>query len=302
MQRSHPQLWLTYTLLVLSMLFWGMSFVWFRVVVQYMQPLSIIFIRLVFASLLLLAVLWVMRISLRMQEGHFVYFAALAFAQPLCYFLGESFGLTRVSSTTSSFIIATIPLFSAMADVLIRSHRLGRGILGGLILSFAGIFLLLAGPKFHLQADAIGLGLLFFAVISAVAYSLIIRKIAPHYPALVIIAWQCILGAAYFLPLFLIFDWQSFVRVKTDARLLLYMAQLVVFASVLAYVFYISAFKALDITRVNVFTNLIPIFTGIGAFLVLGESFRGLQVVGMVLVLAGVALTQIKDRKEVGAQ
>jgi drug/metabolite transporter (DMT)-like permease len=72
------------------------------------------------------------------------------------------------------------------------------------------------------------------------------------------------------------------------------MLQLAVFASTLAYVFYIIAIKEIGVIKANIFTNLIPVFTGLFSFIILDERFSLLKIAGMILVLGGVIVSQMQ--------
>jgi drug/metabolite transporter (DMT)-like permease len=134
--------------------------------------------------------------------------------------------------------------------------------------------------------------LLFFAVFSAVAYSVIIRKIAGEYNPVSIITYQNLIGAIYFLPLFLIFDFEQFVNTKPDWRAISALLQLSVFASTLAYILYIIAINGIGVIKSNIFTNLIPVFTGFFSYLLLGETFSKAKIAGIILVLLGLVISQ----------
>jgi len=226
------------------------------------------------------------------KREHLKYFLLLAFAQPFCYFLGESFGLKRVSSTIASVIIATIPLFSPFAAYYMVREKVSLPVVVGIVFSFVGIILMLFNPDLSLNAAPMGVLLLFVAVFAAVAYSVIIRKIAHEYNPATIITYQNLIGALYFLPLFLIFDFKHFISVKPTRELVIAMLQLAVFASTLAYVFYINAIKGLGMIKANIFTNLIPVFTGLFSFLILDEKFTVVKIFGMMLVMTGVVISE----------
>ena len=281
-----------YLFAVLSMLFWGLSFVWFKIVVKWYEPITIIFLRLVISSFLLFAFLQLTRTWQTIKRKHIKYFLLLSFSQPFCYFLGESFGLKHVSSTVASVIIATIPLFSPFAAYYYVREKVTYSVIVGIAFSFAGILLMLINPDLSLNASPKGVILLFFAVFSAVAYSVIIRKISHEYNPATIITYQNLIGAIYFLPLFLYFDFEHFITVKPTQELVLAMLQLAFFASTLAYIFYIVAIKGIGMIKANVFTNLIPVFTGLFSFFILGETFTPLKIIGILLVMSGVVLSQ----------
>ena len=274
------------------MLFWGLSFVWFKIVVKWYEPITIIFLRLIISSLLLFAFLHLTRTWQTIKRKHIKYFLLLSFSQPFCYFLGESFGLKHVSSTVASVIIATIPLFSPFAAYYMVREKVTYSVIVGIVFSFAGILLMLINPDLSLNASSKGVTLLFFAVFSAVAYSVIIRKISHEYNPATIITYQNLIGAIYFLPLFLYFDFEHFITVKPTRELVLAMLQLAFFASTLAYIFYIVAIKGIGMIKANVFTNLIPVFTGLFSFILLGETFTPIKILGILLVMSGVVLSQ----------
>lgn len=288
-----------YVFAVLSMLFWGFSFVWFKIVVQWYEPITIIFLRLIISGALLSVFMLVTRSFQRIKPADRKYFFLLAFTQPLCYFLGESYGLKLVSSTVASVIIATIPLFSPFAAYYLVREKINASVVAGIMFSFAGIVLMLFNPDFSLNADPAGVAMLFFAVLSAVGYSVVIRKISDSYNPVTIITYQNLIGALYFLPLFLIFDFQKFIQVKPTNELVLAMLQLALFASTLAYVFYIIAIKGIGIIKANIFTNLIPVFTGVFSFYMLNEQFTAVKIVGMLLVLAGLLISQAANFRSI---
>ena len=281
-----------YLFAVLSMLFWGLSFVWFKIVVKWYEPITIIFLRLISSGSLMMVFMLLTRSWQTIKRKHLTYFLLLAFSQPFCYFLGESFGLKLVSSTIASVIIATIPLFSPFAGYFLVREKVTLPVVFGIVFSFFGIILMLINPDFSLNASPKGVLLLFLAVFAAVAYSVIIRKISHEYNPVTIITHQNLIGAVYFLPLFLVFDFQHFITVTPTRELIMALLQLSVFASTLAYVFYIIAIKGIGVIKANVFANLIPVFTGFFSFLILGESFTVLKIAGMLLVLFGVVVSQ----------
>jgi drug/metabolite transporter (DMT)-like permease len=281
-----------YLFAVLSMLFWGLSFVWFKIVIKWYEPITIIFLRLIMSGSLLLLFMLFTRSWQTIKRKHLKYFLMLSFAQPLCYFLGESFGLTLVSSTIASVIIATIPLFSPFAAYYVVREKVTFQVVAGIIFSFAGILFMLFNPDLSLNAAPKGVLLLFVAVFAAVGYSVIIRKISHEYNPVTIITHQNLIGAVYFLPLFLIFDFQHFITITPPRELILAMLQLAVFASTLAYVFYIIAIKGIGMLKANVFTNLIPVFTGIFSFFILDEKFTAVKIAGMFMVMLGVLVSQ----------
>ncbi len=281
-----------YTAAVLAMVFWGLTFVWFKVANESYRPITIIFLRLVVSGtgLYLIQCIFKNRETIRKDDRK--WFLFLAFAQPLCYFLGESFGLTRVSPTLAAIIIATIPVITPFLAYFFQKEQITFSRILGIILSFAGIILVVYNKDLFQNKQLIGILLLFFAVFSAIAYSIIIKRLTVHYSSLTIIRVQSVIGAVYFLPLFLIFDCKHFLSVNPNSELLLSLLQLIVFGSVLAYVFYIYCIKELGVIKAGVLTNLIPIATAIASYFILDEKFPLVKIIGIFVVLLGVFISQ----------
>ncbi|KAF0200958.1 MAG: hypothetical protein FD170_3120 [Bacteroidetes bacterium] len=283
---------LYYFLAVLSMLFWGLTFVWFTIAVDYYEPITIIFIRLVLSSAFLFLLMVVLKKREKIQKSDFKWFALLSLTQPFFYFLGESFGLKFVSPTISSAVIATIPLFASLAAVWFAGEKAGWPAWLGIGVSFTGIVLMLVNRDLSLNAAPKGILLLFMAVFSAVIYSVIIKRLTYKYSALTIISYQNLIGAFYFLPLFLIFDYKDFIKIVPNRELIVAILQLAFFGSCLAYLFFIMAVAKLGMVKANIFTNLIPVFTAVFAYFVLSEVFTVQKVTGVLLVISGILVSQ----------
>jgi len=281
-----------YIYAILSMLFWGLTFVWFKIAVDYYEPITIIFIRLVLSSALLFLFVKFGKWNEQIHKSDYKWFALLSLSQPFFYFLGESFGLKYVSSTVSSAIIATIPLFSPLAAMWFTREKINIYTWLGIVVSFIGIIIMLVNPDLSLNASPKGIFLLFFAVFSAVVYSVIVKKLTHKYSALTIISRQNLIGAFYFLPFFIFFDFKDFLLVKPDVDLILAMLQLAIFGSCLAYLFFILAVANLGMVKANIFTNLIPVFTAIAAYFVLSEVFTLQKIAGILLVVFGILVSQ----------
>jgi len=84
-KEQQPKTTTTYILAFLAMLFWGMSFVWIKIVYHYYDPLTTIFIRLVTSSALLLLLAWLMKIRIIPKRKDFKAFLFLAFLEPFIY-------------------------------------------------------------------------------------------------------------------------------------------------------------------------------------------------------------------------
>jgi drug/metabolite transporter (DMT)-like permease len=287
----------TYILITFAMVFWGMSFVWSKIVLEYYEPITTVLLRLILSSALLFAGLAAFGKLKGLRRADLKLFLLSAAFNPFLYFLGENYGLKYSSPTVTAVIIATIPVFTPVVAYLVYREKLSLLNIFGLIVSFLGVLFMLLDQDFSLSISPVGLSWLALAVVTAVLYSVILKKLAVRYDAFVIIAVQNLIGAFYFLPLFFIFDFQQFITVQPTTELVTSLLLLAVFASSLAFVFFTISSREIGISRTNLFTNLIPVFTAIFSFIILGEAFEMQKVLGMMVVITGVMMSQMNGKR-----
>lgn len=111
-------------------------------------------------------------------------------------------GLRRSTVVDAGLIIAMIPVFTFLVATLVRqeSFRLQRGL--GILIAFAGTFMLLQREGLDLGSTHLQGNLLMIVnVLSYSIYLVVSRPLTRRYPPLVVIAWVYILGV-WTLPLF----------------------------------------------------------------------------------------------------
>lgn len=283
--------------LILSMICWAFSFVWIKQAFISFNPLTIIVMRLVISAGLLAIILKLLGQLVSMRKADLKWFLLLAFFEPFLYFMGESFGLELVSSTVGAVIVSTIPLFAPITDKLFFKSRISWANILGIIVSFAGVLLLIFKGDFSLAAPLKGILLVFLAVFAALGYSVVLKKVPGNYNAVSIITYQNAIGLLYFLPLFLIYDLPVLNAKPLTMESIYAVVMLAVVASSLAFIFFTHGMRIIGITKANVFVNMIPVFTAILAWIILGEVITLQMMIGILLVIGGVFVSQLKLRR-----
>lgn len=286
-----------YAALVLAMIFWSFSFVWFKIANRSYEPVTIVFIRLCMSIVFLSLFLWATGRFTRIRKGDRRYFFLLALFEPFLYFLGESFGLTYVSSTVGSVIISTIPVFAVIFAFVIFREKLKLINYLGVIVSFIGVLIFITNSSGSITLDPKGLLLMFLAVVSATGYNMVLFRLASDYDPVTIVNIQNIIGAILFLPIFLIFDLKGLLVTGIVAESFSSIVLLAIFASCGAFVLFAYAVRHLGISRANIFSNLIPVFTAVFAFFIVGDRITLRGAAGMAVVIAGLFLSQARKKK-----
>lgn len=283
--------------MVLSMICWAFSFIWIKQAFVSFTPLTILVLRLIISAGLMMLILKPLGQLVVIHKKDLKWFMLLAFFEPFLYFMGESFGLELVSSTVGAVIVSTIPIFAPITDKLFFKSRISRANIAGIFISFTGVLLLIFKDDFTLVAPLKGILLVFLAVFAAMGYSVVLRKIPARYNTVSIITFQNAIGLIYFLPLFIAFDLPTLGQRPITLQAIYAVLSLAVVGSSLAFIFFTYGMRKIGITKANVFVNMIPVFTAIIAWWVLGEILSFQMMIGIAVVISGVFVSQLKVRR-----
>jgi drug/metabolite transporter (DMT)-like permease len=301
MKRELP-LSVVYLCVVLAMFFWGSAFVWVtQVLGMGFAPFTINFYRLLIASCLLFMISRLLRHDEVIKKSDYKLFFFLAFSEPFCYFLGETFGMLYVTPTLASIMISTIPLVTPFFAYMFLQERVAVYEVVGLIVSFSGVMLLVV-ENLQLGGNPIGIILMFVAVFSGTAYGILLKKLTCSYSPLTITKYQSFIGMLLFMPLFCIFDIRGILSDGIALEGFKYILLLGALPSTVSFTFLAIGVHRLGIIKTNIFSNLIPVFTAGLAYIVLRETFSHTKVLAMMIVLVGLVVSQlgrIKLRKSI---
>lgn len=287
-----------YGAVILSMIFWAFSFIWFKIANTTFRPVTIVFIRLVIATILLNIYISLTGNHIKVRKEDKKFFFLLALFEPFLYFLGESFGLTYVSATTGSVIISTIPVFVTLGAWIFYKEKLRVINYAGIILSFTGVIVFVLGKNGALSFNIKGIILLMFAAFSATGYNLVLTRLVGNYKPLYVVNIQNMIGAVLFLPVFLISDLRHLIYTPFVWKSFIPIIELSIFASCGAFILFSYTVKNIGVSKANVFTNCIPLLTAFFSFIVLGDKLTLQNIAGMTIVIAGLFMSQINGRQK----
>jgi len=281
--------------LMFAMAVWAYSYVLIKIVYSYgVPPTMLVFMRLVLATITLLAFTKLTGKLQRVQKSDRRSFLALAFFEPFLYYIGESNGLMHVSPTTGSIIIATIPVFTPFVLYAYFREKMDKTNFFGIIISFIGVLLVIFEDDYTLSASPIGLGFMFFAVCSAFGYTIVIKNLTQKYNSFTIVTYQTLIGAILYVPLFLFSDFSVMANVDFSWQMITATATLAIFATAIAYILFSTGIREIGAMKATIFANLIPVLTALMALLSGMEELPLRKLAGVLIVILGVFLSQSK--------
>jgi drug/metabolite transporter (DMT)-like permease len=281
-----------YAKLVLMALFWSGVFPAVNIVLSSMGLFTSVFVRFACAALILLA-------ALRLRERRFpraspretVLVIGLGLLGISVYNALFTAGLQLVEASRAALIVPTNPAFTALFATIFLNERLGTQRALGIGLAVLGaLWVLSKGNLFAFSQLELGLGevLLILCIFMWSAYTLLGRIALSALSPLALTAYVMSAGAVMLaIPASLEHDalaratWQSWTA----------LGYLIVFGTVLPFLWFYEGVKALGAARAAQFINLVPPLAVAESVLILGEPMTPALYVGVALVVAGLYLT-----------
>ena len=170
----------------------------------------------------------------------------------------------------------------------------------GIILSLLGAFaIVLKGNLnnlFNLYFTAGDLWMLA-AVVSWCLYSVLLKKIDNKTSQLANLEVMIIIGVIFIIPFYIIESFNTTYLPSTglDLAIIGYVA---VFASIVAFFSWNKGVSIIGPNRASLFLHLIPVFSAIWAISFLNEKFAFFHVIGVLFILSGIILSNIKSSNE----
>lgn len=291
---------LTYTVSVLAIVLWGISYIWINRLISLEIPVTyFVFVRILLAGTVLLVLNAATGKITPIRRADLPKFLLLAFCEPFVYFICESLGIKETGSPTlSAMIIATIPLFSTGAGILFFRERISRMNIAGIFISLAGIALVVMEKGTLGEHFIFGILLLLIAVISEVGHASLTKSLSGNYTSQTIVMYQFLIGSVYLLPLFLFKGLDGFSCEKYMSIEVWYpIVCLGVFCSSMAFSLWVSTIKNLGVAKSSIFSALIPVVAAIAAWVLGHEALSMRQFAGILISAAGVIMSQYTIKK-----
>lgn len=298
--REQPNLPFVYARLVMVALFWGGTFIAGKALAQAMPPAVAAVLRFGVAVLLLLPLAWrsaggLARLSWRQALATAGLGLTGIFLYNLCFFSA----LSRMPAGRTALFVALNPVVTAIAASLVFRERLRPLQWWGIALALTGAVVVITRGSplaaLHDIGQSIGAGelLMFGAVLSWAAYTVIGRIAFAGLSPLVATTWAALWGLS-FLLLGSAGDLAELAWRQLPWPVWAAVVYLGAFGTVLGFVWYGDGVKAIGPSRTVVFNNLVPVFGVALAALLLGEGITASMGMGGALSVLGVMLTNRK--------
>jgi len=289
----------------LSMLFvaviWGVNFAVVKQTLNEIAPLAFASIRFVLASFFILLYLRTQKESLHLRREDVWKVVLMGL---LGITISQAFmvrGIAQSTAGNASLLVATNPLFVTLFSVALGVEGISLGGVLGIILSFAGVAIIMSGAGSLDLSNATLTGnlLILVSCISWAVYTLLAQSLSRRYSPLKVTTLGIIVGTPFLVLIsagqLLSQDWGS-----VSVAGWLGLCYSFMFAGVIAFVMWTVSLHRAGNTRTAIFSNLVPVIAVLVSWLFLHESLHLWVIVGAVVTLIGVTITRVAPRAAAG--
>lgn len=277
-----------------TIFFWGNSFIATKYALEQLDPLAIIFLRLIIASILLAVMAIKLNKSFSLNKKEFGGIFVLALIAILHLWVQVE-GLNHTSAANTGWIIGFSPIFMAIIGFFILREKITSIQLLGIFIAFGGLLLLVS------KGDLASVNLIsnkgdFLVLGSALtwaAYSFVNKKITVHYSPTLTIMFLFVMMAIIIAP-FVINE--KNINAVLNLNLISWISILFlgIFCSGVAYVLWSQALSEMPSYKLGAFLYIQPFITLFSAWFLLSEEITFITVISGIVIISGVILVNRK--------
>ena len=270
-------------------LIWSSAFTSARIIVADAPPILSLSLRFLISGLIGIALARFLGQTWRLTPGQWRATIVFGLCQNALY-LGLNFvAMQTVEASLASIIASTMPLAVGFAGWVIFRERLSAlGVLG--LCAGAGGVALIMGARMQAGADFYGIALCFIAVASLTVATLMVRGASSGGNLLMIVGLQMLVGSAFLVIPGLILDQPV---VNWSMKLVLAFSYTVLMPGLVATFIWFWLVQRIGAVKAATFHFLNPFFGVMIAAVLLGETLRIWDIVGVVIIMLGILAVQM---------
>jgi drug/metabolite transporter (DMT)-like permease len=292
--------WRAYALLVFTTWCWGLNTIFSRLAVGEISPMQLVMFR--WLGVIIIVSGFALRFLKRdwpVLRQHLLFFGiigSLGFTvfNYLHYLAGHHTGALNIGILQGS-----IPVFVLLCTLLVFRKGVTPLQAAGIVITLIGVVIVASGGSWQeLQSLSINRGDVYvlIACFLYAAYSVALSR-CPKVSAISLFTVMSIAAWLLSLPLLglevLHQGWQA-----PTSRGWLIALSVTVLPSLVAQLFFMRSVAMIGPNRAGIFINLVPVFAAIMAVIFLEESFETHHSISLVLVLGGIALSELGRQRQ----
>ena len=227
----------------------------------------------------------------------------VALFSPVIYFIGETIGISHTTASEIGVFLACIPVVSLLASTVILHKKPSKRQVLGILITLVGVLVTVLVVGISSSLSVVGYLFLVIAVISYALYSVFVQK-ASDYTEVEITYVMLAAGAVVFTILSIA---ESFFKGNLnlllilplkDTNFLIAILYQGIGCSVIAFFLSNMAIARIGVNRTSSFIGVSTVVSIISGAILLQESFSIYQIIGAIIIIIGVYISNIKNTYE----
>ena len=266
---------------------WGSSFLYAEILLQYLNPLMIVFLRVGLAGLILLLICLVKRFPVALTGKDLTNICVMGALNNVIPFSLIVWGQQTTTGGLASIINASTAFFSILlAALLIPQERLTWSRIGGVIIGVAGVAIAVGGTNIvQFSKNNTGAYLILLATVSYAFAGVWAKLRMQNLPSLISATGMLVASAIMMVPLLFVTDTFQFSPI--DLHVFSLALQFAVICSVFAYLLYFKILETTGAGNLLICTIIVPPSAILLEVLILDEVIGLNELAGLFIVTTG---------------
>jgi drug/metabolite transporter (DMT)-like permease len=275
---------------------WSSSFMWIKIAVQEVGPLTLVAFRVLFGLLFGIVIIFIQRIPLPRTMKEWAPLLLLGLTNVAAPFFLISWGEKSIDSAVASILDATVPLFTILiAHFLLRDDKMTLPKVLGLLIGFGGVVVLMSKDLGASTSSLLGQLAVIIASMFYAGSSVIVRKTTQDTPGVLRSAGPLVSATAIMWLGVALFE--SPLKIPQLGLTWLALLWLGILGSGLAFIMAFYLIHEIGPTRATMVTYLFPLGGVILGVTILHEQLTWHLIVGALLIVASLVVANWEPKK-----
>lgn len=283
-----------YLAAIISSTIFGLSFLFSKMALTVASPLALVAFRFLLAFVVMSALIMFKVIKVNYKNKPIKELIILGLAEPVVYFIFETYGIRETSSSIAGLMLSIIPIAVTILGVYFLKEIPSIKRIMYIVISVSGVALIgIMSASSNEGTSVRGIFLLLGAVITAGFFTIISRKASKYFTPIEITYFMMVLGAIFF-NLILISalinrgEILTYFEPLRNSKFICSVLYLGILSSIVAYLLINYTLSKIEASNTSVFSNTSTIVSVVAGVVILKETFHFYDFIGSALILIGV--------------
>ncbi len=280
-------------LMIIATLFFSGAFIAGKFSVAEFPVYSLTFFRFLIAAVVLFFILRIKGVDLTLEKKDIPRVVLLSLLGMVGYHVFFFTALKHTSSVNTSLIAAMNPIVTTIMASIFLKEKFPRKAIGGILISFTGVALIVTNGSLEVIKNMsfnIGDIYMLMAILSFSIYFIVLKGIVGRVDPMKLTFYVFFFCVVMLVPMVIYENPVEYLPRTTSKGWgsLIYMS---IFASVVAYLIQQISVKRIGPAKTSLYVNLVPLFSMVMAYFILGEVITLPKVFAGAMIISGVLIT-----------